>query len=47
VEPVHILDQKVKLLNNKNIGMIKFQWTCYGPEDATWEHEENMQENNP
>jgi hypothetical protein len=23
--------------------MVKVQWTCYGPEDATWENEENMQ----
>jgi hypothetical protein len=42
VEPVHILDWKVKVLRNKAIGMVKVQWTCYGHEDATWEHEENM-----
>jgi hypothetical protein len=35
VEPVRILDRKVKVLRNKSIGMIKVQWTCYGPEDAT------------
>jgi hypothetical protein len=27
--------------------MVKVQWTCYGPEDATWEHEENMREEYP
>jgi hypothetical protein len=44
VEPVCILDQKVKLLRNKSISLIKVQWTCYGPKDATWEHEEAMRE---
>jgi hypothetical protein len=44
VELVCILDQKVKVPRKKAIGMVKVQWTCYGPEDATWEHEENMQE---
>jgi hypothetical protein len=44
MEPVRILDQKVKVLRHKSIGMVKLQWTCYGPEDSTWEHEENMQE---
>jgi hypothetical protein len=27
VEPVRILDQKVKVLRNKSIGMVKVQWT--------------------
>jgi hypothetical protein len=43
VEPVRILDQKVKFLRNKEIGLVKVQWTYYGPKYATWEHEENMQ----
>jgi hypothetical protein len=47
VEPVHILNCKVKVLRNKAIRMVKVQWHCYGPEDATWEHEENMQEEYP
>jgi hypothetical protein len=47
VEPVCILDRKVKVLRNKSIGMVKVQWTCYGPEDATWEHEETMWEEYP
>jgi hypothetical protein len=42
VEPIHILDRKFKVLRNKAIGLVKVQWTFYGPEDATWEHEENM-----
>jgi hypothetical protein len=44
VELVCILDQKVKVLRNKTIGMVKVQWICYGPKDDTWEHEENTQE---
>jgi hypothetical protein len=47
VEPVHILDRKVKVLRNKAIRPIKVHWTCYGPKDATWEHEENIPEKYP
>jgi hypothetical protein len=42
VEPIGILDWKVKLLRNKAIGLVKVQWTHYGIEYATWEHKENM-----
>jgi hypothetical protein len=42
IEPVCILDRKVKVLRNKAIGLVKVQWTCYSHEDDTWEHEENM-----
>jgi hypothetical protein len=37
-----ILDQKVKVLRNKAIGMVKVEWTCYSLKDTTWEHEETM-----
>jgi hypothetical protein len=47
VEPICILDWKVKVLKKKSVGMVKVQWTHYGPEDATWEYEENMQEEYP
>jgi hypothetical protein len=47
VEPVRILDRKVKVLQNKDIGLVKVQWNYYGHEDDTWEHEENMQEKYP
>jgi hypothetical protein len=43
VHPVHILDWKIKHLQNRSIGFVKVQWTWYGPEDATWEHEDVMQ----
>jgi hypothetical protein len=47
VELVCILDWKAKVLWNKLIGLVKVQWTCYGLEDATWKHEETMQEEYP
>ena len=42
VHPVRILDRKRKQLRNRAIELVKVQWTWYGPEDATWEHEEVM-----
>jgi hypothetical protein len=44
---MRILDRKVKMLQNRVIEMVKVQWTCYGPEDATWEHEDAMQAEYP
>jgi hypothetical protein len=32
------------VIRNKFIGLVKVEWTCYGIEDATWEHEEKMWE---
>jgi hypothetical protein len=42
VHPVCIMDQKIKQLQNQAIGLVKVQWTWYGPEDTTWEHEDAM-----
>ena len=47
MEPIHIVDREVKVLKKNSLGIVKVQWTCYGPEDATWEHEENMWEEYP
>jgi hypothetical protein len=47
VHPVRILDQKRKQLWNRAIGLVKVQWTWYGPEDATWEHEDAMRAEYP
>jgi hypothetical protein len=41
------LDRKNKQLRNRAIGLVKVQWTWYGPEDATWEHEEVMRAEYP
>jgi hypothetical protein len=45
VEPIRIMDQKVKVLKKKAIGLVKVQWTYYHHEDATWEHEEKCGQN--
>jgi hypothetical protein len=42
VHPVRILDRKNKQLQNRAIGLVKVQWTRYGPEDVTWKHEDVM-----
>jgi hypothetical protein len=42
VHPMCILDRKSKQLWNRAIGIVKVQWTWYGPEDATCEHEDAM-----
>jgi hypothetical protein len=47
VHPVCILDQKIKQLWNRSIGLVKVQWTWYSPEYATWEHEDAMQAEYP
>jgi hypothetical protein len=47
VQLVCILEKKVKVLRNRSIGLVKVQWTCYDPKDATWEHEDAMPEEYP
>jgi hypothetical protein len=47
VQSMCILGRKVKVLQNQAIGLVKVQWTRYGPEDATWEHEDAMQKEYP
>jgi hypothetical protein len=47
VHHVRILDRKRKQLQNRAIGLVKVQWTWYGPEDATWEHEDAMRAEYP
>jgi hypothetical protein len=46
VELVCILYWKIKVLMRKYIGLVKVQWTCYGPE-MLHEREENMWEEYP
>ncbi|XP_073020937.1 uncharacterized protein [Primulina eburnea] len=40
--PVQILDRKVKVLRNKEIGIVKVLWRNQVIEEATWEPEEEM-----
>jgi hypothetical protein len=47
VHLMRILDRKIKQLLNQSIGLVKVQWTWYGPEDATWEHEDAMRTEYP
>jgi hypothetical protein len=47
VHHVRILDQKRKKIHNQVIGLVKVQWTWYGPKEVTWEHEDVMQEEYP
>jgi hypothetical protein len=47
VHPVCILDRKIKQLRNRAIGIVKVQWTCYRPEDTTWEHKDAMRAEYP
>jgi hypothetical protein len=46
VEPMLILDWRIKVINKKYTRLVKFQWTYYGPKDTTWKHEEAMREAN-
>ena len=42
IEPMHILNRKVTMLQNQAIGKVKVQWEHYGPKEATWELEDAM-----
>jgi hypothetical protein len=44
VEPICILEWNFKVLKKKSIGLVKAQWTCYSPKDATWENKKSMWE---
>jgi hypothetical protein len=47
VQPVSILDRKVRWLRNREVRQVKVQWTHYSPEEATWEMEDAMREAYP
>ena len=46
-QPVQLLDQKVKILRNKQIPQVKVLWKHQGLEEATWKLEENMRREYP
>ncbi|XP_075489539.1 uncharacterized protein LOC142528380 [Primulina tabacum] len=45
--PIQILDRKVKVLRNKEIGLVKVLWRNQVIEEATWEPEEEMKHRYP
>ncbi|XP_073057247.1 uncharacterized protein [Primulina eburnea] len=45
--PIQILDRKVKVLRNKDIGIVKVLWRNQVIEEATWEPEEEMKHRYP
>ena len=47
MEPLCILDTKVTLLWNRDIGHVKVQWNNFSPNEATWELEDDMREAYP
>ena len=45
-EPIEILDRKVKQLRNKEILIVKMEWSHHSPKEPTWEVEELMRQKN-
>ena len=45
--PVQIVDRKDQVLRNNVISLVKVLWMNYGREEATWEHEDQMQTQYP
>lgn len=43
-EPVHILDRDVKVLRRKTVPLAKVLWRNHDIEEATWEHEDLIQQ---
>ncbi|XP_073046111.1 uncharacterized protein [Primulina eburnea] len=43
--PIQILDRTVRVLRNKEIGIVKVLWRNHLLEEATWEPEDEMREN--
>ncbi|XP_052172279.1 uncharacterized protein LOC127788208 [Diospyros lotus] len=41
--PVSILEQKEKVLRNQTIPFVKVQWQRHPPDEAIWDHEDEMQ----
>ena len=47
IDPLHILDKKVTVLQNRVVGQVKVQWKHYGPDQATWALEDSMRVAHP
>jgi hypothetical protein len=42
VEPLRILDRRVRQLRNRLVDQVKVQWNKYSPGSATWEEAETL-----
>jgi hypothetical protein len=47
VEPLCILDRRVRQLRNRLVDQVKVQWDKYSPGSATWEDVETLRRDNP
>jgi hypothetical protein len=47
VEPLHILDRRVRQLGNRLVDQVKVQWDKYSPGSATWEEAETLCQDHP
>ena len=45
--PVRVLDRRDQILRGKTIPLVKVLWKHHGVEEATWEHELEVQEKYP
>ncbi|KAK6117429.1 hypothetical protein DH2020_048823 [Rehmannia glutinosa] len=46
-KPMAILDRKIHKLRNKDITLVKIQWTRHGQKEATWEREADIRTKYP
>ena len=42
VEPLHVLDHRVKQLCSHHVDKVKVQWDSFSPSSATWKDAETM-----
>ena len=47
VEPLCILDHRVRQLRNRLVDQVKVQWDKYSPRSATWEDTETLRRSYP
>ena len=45
--PVAILDRKIHSLRNRDVALVKVQWSRHGREEATWEREDVIMDKYP
>ena len=47
VQPLHILDRRVRQLRNRLVDQVKVQWDKYSPGSATWQDARHYNETIP